>query len=82
MRFGNKIFWMPLISKQLMSKSPSGLKKTLDFSLVDFSIKQMKSGSSPNDFVLCGHAVIFCGLCQFSSGSMTLQSIVFHAQRV
>lgn len=37
-------------------------------------------GSSPYDFVLCGRAIIFCGLCQFSSRSVTLQSSVFRAQ--
>lgn len=39
-------------------------------------------GSSPYDFVLCGCALIFWGLCEFSSGSVTLESIVFHAETV
>ena len=39
-------------------------------------------GNSLYDFVLCGRAIIFCGLCQFSSGSMTLQSMVSHAHTV
>lgn len=58
------------------------IKENLRFLPCGVLCDSNEPGISPYDFVLFGCAIIFCGLCQFSSGSVTLQSIVFHAQTV
>lgn len=68
--------------KTIDEEDSNWLKENLRFFSCGILCEPNEPGSSLHDFALCGHAIIFCGLFQFSSESMILQSIIFHAQIV